>query len=125
MIAVDPAYTSIWGAEHSLAPLQQISTEVSGHYAAALVIGRRGLGHRARRRARCDLTRPEDREESAANSAVPGVAKPIREAVEREARGQLQPQRKTRMAKRTTTGDQVAKDRSRPPAGQYSVLLSG
>jgi len=43
-----PAYTSKWGAEHWLAALQQFSTETNGHHAAALVIGRRGLGHRAR-----------------------------------------------------------------------------
>jgi len=54
VIAVDPAYTSRWGAEHWLEHLGQISPEASGHHAAALVIGRRGLGHRARRRERCE-----------------------------------------------------------------------
>ena len=51
VIAVDPAYTSRWAAQHWLAPLQhQTPVPVSGHHAAAVVIGRRGLGHRARRR---------------------------------------------------------------------------
>ena len=124
VVAVDPAYTSKWGAQHWLAPLQKISTDASGHHAAAMVIGRRGLGHRARRRERCDSTRAEHREERATNSAVHGVTKPIRKPVDREARGQLQPQRKTRPAERATAGDQVAEDRSRPPTGQDPVLLS-
>jgi len=56
VIAVDPAYTSMWGTEHWLVALKEISTEASGHHAAALVIGRRGLKQRARRRERCDST---------------------------------------------------------------------
>jgi hypothetical protein len=124
VIAIDPAYTSKWGAEHWLAPLQQISSETSGHHAAAVVIGRRGLGHRARRREGCDSSRAVHREERAANSAVQGVATLIREPVDREARGQLHQQRKTRMAERTPADDQVAEDRSGPPAVQDSVLLS-
>ena len=69
VIAVDPAYTSKWGAEHWLSTLRDISPEASGHHAAALVIGRRGLGQRARRRERCDSTRPEDRQKRATDSA--------------------------------------------------------
>ena len=56
VVAVDPAYTSCWGAEHWLGTLQRISPAASGHHAAALVIGRRGLGQRARRRERCART---------------------------------------------------------------------
>jgi hypothetical protein len=53
VIAIDPAYTSRWGREYWLTPLQNQSYPVpaSGHHAAAVVIGRRALGHRARRRA--------------------------------------------------------------------------
>jgi len=52
VIAVDPAYTSRWGREHWLAPLrEQASPATTGHHAAAVVIGRRAHGHRARRRA--------------------------------------------------------------------------
>jgi len=51
VLAVDPAYTSKWASQHWLAPLQlKTSTAVSGHHAAAVVIGRRAVGHRARRR---------------------------------------------------------------------------
>ena len=51
VIVVDPAYTSRWAAQHWLRPLREHHPEATGHHAAALVIGRRGLGHRARRRA--------------------------------------------------------------------------
>jgi hypothetical protein len=52
VIAVDPAYTSRWGREHWQVPLQTKtpSTTVTAHHAAAVVIGRRSLGYRARRR---------------------------------------------------------------------------
>jgi acetylornithine/N-succinyldiaminopimelate aminotransferase len=50
VIAVDPAYTSRWAAQHWVKPLQTIDQTVDGHRAAAVVIGRRGLGHRARRK---------------------------------------------------------------------------
>ncbi|MFZ3493573.1 hypothetical protein ACODT5_10170 [Streptomyces sp. 5.8] len=52
VIAVDPAYTSRWGAQHWKQPLQQQSktTIVTGHHAASVAIGRRALGHGTRRR---------------------------------------------------------------------------
>ncbi|MFD3927962.1 hypothetical protein [Streptomyces sp. NPDC058614] len=81
VIAVDPAYTSKWGAQHWLNPLKEqtstgTTTTVSGHHAAAVVVGRRGLGCTARRRkdgprqtptthairrAEAGAVRPEDR----------------------------------------------------------------
>ena len=51
VIAADPAYTSRWGAEHWLAPLREQDSLTTGHHAAAVVIGRRAHGHRARRQA--------------------------------------------------------------------------
>ena len=60
VVAVDPAYTSRWGAQHWLAPLRRHHPELTGHHAAAFVIGRRGLGLRARRRAPGNLPAPED-----------------------------------------------------------------
>jgi len=60
VIVVDPAYTSRWGAQHWLAPLQDHHPNTTGHHAAALVTGRRGLGHRARRRATGNRTAPEE-----------------------------------------------------------------
>ncbi len=65
VIAVDPAYTTRWGAQHRLAPLNsQLSTDVSGHHAAALTIGTRGLDQRARRRVRCDVIRLRTRQQA-------------------------------------------------------------
>ena len=54
VIAVDPAYTSKWGSEHWLDPLNDSlkdsrRTPCNGHHAAAVVIGRRALGLTAKR----------------------------------------------------------------------------
>jgi IS605 OrfB family transposase len=51
VIGVDPAYTSKWGKQHWVKPLQQQTSEpVTGHHGAATAIGRRGLGQAIRRR---------------------------------------------------------------------------
>jgi IS605 OrfB family transposase len=51
IIVVDPAYTSKWGAQHWVKPLQQQTSErVTRHHGAAIAIGRRGLGQPIRRR---------------------------------------------------------------------------
>ncbi|MCX5011010.1 hypothetical protein OG765_08425 [Streptomyces sp. NBC_00555] len=52
VVAVDPAYSSRWGAQHWQHPLRQQSktTLATGHHAAAVAIGRRALGHGIRRR---------------------------------------------------------------------------
>lgn len=60
VIVVDPAYTTRWAAEHWLAPLRKHHPHASGHHAAALVVGRRGLGHRARRHGPANLSAPEE-----------------------------------------------------------------
>ena len=124
VIAVDPAYTSRWGAEHWLEHLGQISPEASGHHAAALVIGRRGLGHRARRRERCDSTRAVHRDERAADSVVSGDRRPHTEPEDREAGGQPRSRQRTLPGERAPSGDEATEDRSWSPAGQDSVLLS-
>jgi len=69
VIVTDPAYTSRWGAQHWLAPLRAHHPQTTGHHAAALVTGRRGLGHRARRRATGNRTAPEE-------AARPAPARP-------------------------------------------------
>lgn len=51
VIAVDPACTSIWGERYWKTPLQQqTQTTVTRHHGAGVAVGRRGLGHGARRR---------------------------------------------------------------------------
>lgn len=135
VIAVDPAYTSRWGAQHWLAPLNdQFSTEVSGHHAAALTIGRRGLGQRAKRRVRCDSTPTDDRRQRATGSAswpTPTATRQVglpqsanKKPEDRKARGQPHQGWKTRPARRASPGDQATQDRSGPSTKQDSLLLS-
>ncbi|MFJ8493551.1 IS200/IS605 family accessory protein TnpB-related protein [Streptomyces sp. NPDC094038] len=50
VIAVDPAYTSKWGARHWQKPLTSRTRKATRHDAAAVAIGRRALGHPIRRR---------------------------------------------------------------------------
>ncbi|MEV5843168.1 IS200/IS605 family accessory protein TnpB-related protein [Streptomyces sp. NPDC051985] len=50
VIAVDPAYTSRWGAQHWQKPLTGKNRKTTRHDAAAVAIGRRALGHPIRRR---------------------------------------------------------------------------
>jgi hypothetical protein len=53
VVAADPGWTSRWGRRYWQTPLNEAtkpSITVTGHHAAAVVIGRRGLGLRARRR---------------------------------------------------------------------------
>jgi IS605 OrfB family transposase len=45
IIAVDPAYTSKWGAQHWQKPLTSSNRKTTRHDAAAVAIGRRALGH--------------------------------------------------------------------------------
>ncbi|MDA8393730.1 MAG: transposase [Candidatus Dormibacteraeota bacterium] len=50
VVGVPAAYSSIWGRQYWLAPLSAPQQQVSGHTAAAVVLGRRAFGHSARRR---------------------------------------------------------------------------
>jgi IS605 OrfB family transposase len=50
IVAVDPAYTSMWGEEHWRKPLTTPRRKMSRHDAASIAIGRRALGHPIRRR---------------------------------------------------------------------------
>jgi len=50
IVAVDPAYTSVWGAQHWQKPLATPRRKTTRHDAASIAIGRRALGHPIRRR---------------------------------------------------------------------------
>ncbi|WP_229697404.1 transposase [Streptomyces lasiicapitis] len=50
IVAVDPAYTSRWGAKHWQKPLATPTRRISRHDAASIAVGRRALGHPIRRR---------------------------------------------------------------------------
>ncbi len=97
VLVVDPAYSSCWGAQHWLAPLRQHHPDLSGHHAAALVIGRRGLGHRAGRRATGNRAAPED-------AARPAQARPRKPPVAVTAPRKPATPRDTRQPQRGKTG---------------------
>jgi IS605 OrfB family transposase len=125
VIVVDPAYTSRWGAEHWLRPLREHHPEATGHHAAALVIGRRGLGHRARRRATGNRTAPEEAARPAQARPRTTPARPAAPRKPAAPPGLRQPPgAKTGQPHRTTAGNQAAQDRSGPPPRQDDVLLA-
>ncbi|WP_210574780.1 transposase [Streptomyces sp. GESEQ-4] len=61
IIAVDPAYTSRWGAQHWQKPLTSINRKTTRHDAAAVAIGRHAQGHPIRRRTAPPLHDRSDR----------------------------------------------------------------
>jgi hypothetical protein len=141
IVAVDPAWTSVWGGRYWQQPLNEEtgrSVVVSRHHAAALVIGRRGLGHRARRRGWCAWRRPEDRQQQAADSAgrsMPtgaadaapmGVPEPTSQELDGPGGQRAGPQaQRIRLPERATVGNQAAQDRSVPSeAASYHLLPS-
>ncbi|MET8111894.1 IS200/IS605 family accessory protein TnpB-related protein [Streptomyces prasinus] len=60
VIAVDPAYTSRWGAQHWQKPLTSTTRTTTRHDAASIVIGRRAQGYRLRRRTAPPRTHQSD-----------------------------------------------------------------
>jgi hypothetical protein len=67
VFAVNPAYTSKWGAQHWQHPYHNVTR----HQAAATVIGRRAQGFSARRRKGVTPARPEDRAVRATDQTAP------------------------------------------------------
>lgn len=67
LLAVNPAYSSIWGGQHWQHPYKNVTR----HQAAATVIGRRAQGLSARRRKGVTPQRPEDRPVRATNQTRP------------------------------------------------------
>jgi IS605 OrfB family transposase len=125
VIVVDPAYTSRWGAGHWLAPLREHHPKATGHHAAALVTGRRGLGHRARRRATGNRTAPEETARPAqARPRTPPAARPAQRKPATPRGPRQPPGTKTVRPHRDTAGNQAAQDRPGPPASQNHVLLA-
>ncbi|MFF4508456.1 IS200/IS605 family accessory protein TnpB-related protein [Streptomyces sp. NPDC001401] len=66
-IAVDPAHTSKWGAQHWQKPLTAKTRKTSRHDAAAVAIARRALGHPIRRRTKPP---PHDRSDRVGHRTV-------------------------------------------------------
>ncbi|WP_405527113.1 transposase [Streptomyces canus] len=85
VVAVDPAYTSRWGAQHWQQPLTTKTRKMSRHDAASIAIGRRALGHPIRRRTtpppshqsdgaghRTAQARPDSRRREETRPRIPG-----------------------------------------------------
>jgi IS605 OrfB family transposase len=94
VVAVDPAYTSKWGRQHWQQPLSTGRRQITQHEAAAVMIGRRSLGHRARRR--------------------PGVTEPHQRDAARRATGQARQATRGCQETRQPGGGQAAQPRRRP-----------
>jgi hypothetical protein len=123
IVVVDPAYTTRWGAQHWLAPLRAHHPDTSGHHAAAVVIGRRGLGYRARRRVTGNPSAPVEAARS--TQTRPGITPTTKSAPRKPAtpRDTRQPTRhKTGPPHRAPAGNQAAQHRSGPPATQDTLL---
>ena len=125
VIAADPGWTSRWGQRYWLTSLNESTKPtitVNVHHAAAVVIGRRGLGLRARRR---HGVPSHDRrivagELPARPDPPPGRQGPDPPGGQRAA---ALPQ-KTRPAERSGIGDQVFQDRLGSPGDGTQPRLS-
>ncbi|MCX5422208.1 transposase [Streptomyces sp. NBC_00078] len=73
IVAVDPAYTSMWGDEHWRKPLTSSKRKMSRHDAAGIAIGRRALGHSIRRRTAPPHDDQSDRRGHRTAQAGPGA----------------------------------------------------
>ncbi|MEU6714587.1 IS200/IS605 family accessory protein TnpB-related protein [Nonomuraea sp. NPDC046802] len=67
IVAVDPAYTSQWGAQHWQQPMSAPRRTVTRHDAASIAIARRALGHPIRRRT---APPPDDRSDRRGHRTV-------------------------------------------------------
>jgi hypothetical protein len=117
IVAVDPGWTSRWGRRSWQIPLDHSTKQaitVTAHHAAAVVIGRRGLGLGARRRP--GVTRPHQRMGKGELPVRPSVEPwAVRNPGLLEANGQRHRRTRPAGANGSTPGDQVAQDRPVPP----------
>lgn len=112
VIAVDPAYTSRWGAQHWQRPLTHKTRKPTRHHAAAVAIGRRALGHPIRRRTAPPPAHRSDEQGHRTVQAAP-VA-PGREGTRPRIPGPRT--RSVRAGRGANAGDQNAQHRSGRPA---------
>ncbi|WSQ15402.1 transposase [Streptomyces sp. NBC_01231] len=125
IVAVDPAYTSRWGAQHWQRPLTTPRRRPSRHDAASIAVGRRALGYPIRRR-----TAPPHDDQSDRGGHRTAQARP--EALRREETRPHIPGPRTGCAllgRGAKAGDQGAHHRSGHPAEhefwqQHSLPLS-
>lgn len=116
VIAVDPAYTSKWGAQHWQKPLTTTTRKTTRHDAAAVAIGRRALGHSIRRRTAPPPAHRSDEQGHRTVQAGPGS--PGREGNRPRIPGPRT--RSVRAGCGANAGDQDAQHRSGHPAEHES-----
>jgi IS605 OrfB family transposase len=120
VIAVDPAYTSKWGAQHWHKPLVASHPQTTRHHAASVAIGRRALGHRIRRR-----TAPPPPHQS--DGLRHRTAQVSAGSAEREEPRHPRPGTRTRCAHppgAKNAGNQATQHRPGPPTDRNSLPLS-
>ncbi|MDG5801922.1 transposase [Streptomyces ossamyceticus] len=116
VVAVDPAYTSRWGAQHWQQPLTSTNRTTTRHDAAAVAIGRRALGHPVRRRT---APPPHDRSDRAEHRTVQApLGVPGREGPRPRVPGPRT--RSVRAGRGAKAGDQDTQHRSGHPAEHES-----
>jgi IS605 OrfB family transposase len=120
VIAVDPAYTSKWGAQHWHEPLAATHPQTTRHHAASVAIGRRALGHRIRRR-----TAPPRPHQSDVAGHRTGQARPATRRREETRHPEAGPRtRSVYPPGQPNAGNQATQHRSGPPTEQNSLPLS-
>jgi IS605 OrfB family transposase len=108
IVAVDPAYTSKWGAQHWQKPMTTPNREITRHDAASIAIGRRALRVPIRRRTTPPPAHQSDEQGHRTAQAPSGLPR-------REGPCPHQPGPRTRCAPpdhRANAGDQRAHHRS-------------
>ncbi|MEV0407032.1 IS200/IS605 family accessory protein TnpB-related protein [Actinoallomurus sp. NPDC050550] len=120
IVAVDPAYTSKWGAQHWQHPLTSTRRPVTRHQAAAVAIGRRALGHPIRRRTAPPSAHQSDEQRHRTVQAAPGA--PRREEPRPRTPGPRP--RAVPPGRGVKAGNQDAQHRSERPAEHTQLMLS-
>lgn len=120
IVAVDPAYTSKWGAQHWHKPMRAPRRTTTRHDAASIAIGRRALGHPIRRRTAPPPAHQSDAQGHRTVQAGPGGA-------EREGTRPRIPGPRTRCAGTgcdEKASDQCAQHRSGHATEHAQLMLS-
>jgi hypothetical protein len=136
VVALDPAWTSRWGAAHWRWPLQARypNHQITRHHAACVVLGRRALGMTARRRpgvpAPTGGWKPPDPARAWLGWRVAGLAAPAFWCAQattrpRPATAAPDPGWKTRSGNRTPGSGQAAQHRLAPPSALTDADIRG
>lgn len=120
VIAVDPAYTSKWGAQHWQKPLVATHPQTTRHHAASVAIGRRALGHRIRRR----TAPPRPHQSDVTGHRTVQADTGTRRCEETRQPDTGTPTRSTPPAGQKNAGNQATQHRSGPPTKRNSLPLS-